>query len=445
MKDLFPQYTTFLNIDYGSVWNHAIFVFDTNVLLNLYRYQSKTRDELLNVLDQLSARIWIPHHAALEFHRNRLSVIADQNKRFSDVRRAIEKSKASLFSDLEKLQLQKRHSLINSQPLIQGFENLVSNFFSELNRLEEEQQNLTSPDPLLEKIEIRFDGRVGDPPKSQKDLDKVYAEAEKRFKLMIPPGFKDADKGGDIPDEHIHQGIIYKRKFGDYLIWQQILDHAKDNNLESIIFVTDDEKEDWWLKIDADGQKTIGPRPELIEEANQFASVSAFLMYNSEGFLKYAKEFLEAQVSEETLNEVRDISLIPSRPILHKRRSPTVLVSCPNCGQRSLRLGDGEPHCVKCSWSAYPEEAADSYARVGNSFWKHPKHGPDDETGTCEYCGEDAVVELKGEDKIGKVDQKIRALWRALQLEPGAGDAGFSVCFACGEVHYGIPEREEPW
>jgi hypothetical protein len=31
-------------------------------------------------------------------------------------------------------------------------------------------------------------------------------------------------------------------------------------------------------------------------------------MYNPEGFLKYAKKFLKAQVSEETLKEVRDVS-----------------------------------------------------------------------------------------------------------------------------------------
>ena len=57
MKDLFPQYTNFLNVDYGIVWKHALFVFDTNVLLNLYRYQSKTRDELLNVLEQRRSRL----------------------------------------------------------------------------------------------------------------------------------------------------------------------------------------------------------------------------------------------------------------------------------------------------------------------------------------------------------------------------------------------------
>jgi hypothetical protein len=57
MKDLFPQYTNFLNVDYGVVWKHALFVFDTNVLLNLYRYQSKTRDELLNVVEQRRSRL----------------------------------------------------------------------------------------------------------------------------------------------------------------------------------------------------------------------------------------------------------------------------------------------------------------------------------------------------------------------------------------------------
>jgi hypothetical protein len=66
---------------------------------------------------------------------------------------------------------------------------------------------------------------------------------------------------------------------------------------------------------------------------------------------------------------------------------------------------------------------------------------------TC--CGEDIVVELKEQDKVGRVQQKIDALWRALQFEPGAGDAGFSVWFACGEVHYevhyGIPKKREDW
>ena len=321
MKELFPQYDDSSSQDYGVIWKSALFVFDTNVLLNLYRYQAGTRDELLSVLGQLSGRIWVPHHVALEFQRNRLKVIAEQNKRFTEVRRTIEKSKSGLFADLEKLQLQKRHSLINPQALISGFQRLADEFLTELGQLQETQQKLSAADPLKEKIEVLFDSRVGTPPKDQSAIDELYKQAEARFKFKIPPGYQDSDKDKDEPDEHIHGGIIYKRKYGDFLVWRQLLEHSKSANVKSIIFVTDDGKEDWWWKIDSDGPKTIGPRPELIEEAQASAGVERLLMYNPEGFLKYAKEFLMAQVSEETLKEVRDLSTTRSAHDISFRES----------------------------------------------------------------------------------------------------------------------------
>lgn len=313
MKGLFPQYDDSSNQDYGVAWKESLFVFDTNLLLNLYRYQSSTRDELLKVLGQLSGRIWIPHHVALEFQRNRLKVIAEQTRRFTEVRRTIEKARSGLFADLDKLQLQKRHSLINPQGLTVGFEKLTNDFLTELDQLQETQQKLSAPDPLKHKIEELFDGRVGEPPKDQATIDDLYKQAEARFKFKIPPGYQDADKDKDEPDEHTHGGIIYKRKYGDFLIWKQLLTHGKSVNAKSVIFVTDDGKEDWWRKIESDGPKTIGPRPELIEEARAEAHIETLLMYSPEGFLKYAKEFLKAQVSEETLKEVRDVSITRSQ------------------------------------------------------------------------------------------------------------------------------------
>lgn len=308
MKGLFPQYDDPTTKDFAGIWKQALFVFDTNVLLNLYRYQAATRDELLNVLGQLTNRVWIPHHVALEFQRNRLKVIAEQSKRFSEVRRTIEKSRSSLFADIEKLQLQKRHSLINPEPLFADFEKMIEGFLTELNRLQESQQKVTDPDPLKTKIELVFDGRVGSPPSDQDAVDELYKEAELRFKLKIPPGFQDSEKDKDGPDEHIHGGIVYKRKYGDFVVWHQLLGHAKQSKSGAVVFVTDDGKDDWWQKVDSDGPKTIGPRPELIEEAATRGDIKSFLMYNPEGFLKYAKEFLKAQVSEETLKEVRDVS-----------------------------------------------------------------------------------------------------------------------------------------
>lgn len=308
MKNLFPQFSHPSELNYSSVWRDAIFVFDTNVLLNLYRYQSATRDELLNVLSKLADRIWIPHHVALEFQRNRLKVIAEQNRRFADVRRTIEKAQSTLIADFEKLQLHRRHSLINPQLLINGFGKLADDFLVDLKKLQETQQKLSEADPLKIKIEDLFFNRVGPAPTTQSEIDVLYKEAEARYKSKIPPGYQDADKDKDGPDEHISGGIVYKRKYGDFLVWHQLLANASSKKTKAVVFVTDDRKEDWWWKIDSDGPKTIGPRPELIEEAKLKASVESLLMYDPEGFLKYAKEFLQASVSEATLKEVRDVS-----------------------------------------------------------------------------------------------------------------------------------------
>ena len=52
------------------------------------------------------------------------------------------------------------------------------------------------------------------------------------------------------------------RKFGDFFLWKELLEHGKEQK-RPIIFVTDDKKEDWWLKVKG---RTLGPRPELIAE-----------------------------------------------------------------------------------------------------------------------------------------------------------------------------------
>lgn len=308
MKGLFPQYDHSSKVDHAEAWKTATFVFDTNVLLNLYRYQESTREELLNVISKLENRIWIPHHVALEFQRNRLAVIAGQGKRFSEIRRVIENSKLNLSKDIEKLRLKKRHALINPEPLVSGFEKLADDFLRELENLQEAQQTLTTPDPLKERIENLFSGKVGPEFSNQEEVNKTNKEAEERYKNKIPPGYKDEAKEKDDPDDFLHNGVSYKKKFGDYFVWTQLLTHAANENLKKIIFVTDDGKEDWWLQIDLEGPKTIGPRVELIDEAFRVGKLDTFLMYKPEGFLQLSQNFLKAKISEETLNEVRDVS-----------------------------------------------------------------------------------------------------------------------------------------
>ncbi len=45
MKGIFKGYHQPTEEEFSQLWRNALFVFDTNVLLNLYRYQSATRDQ----------------------------------------------------------------------------------------------------------------------------------------------------------------------------------------------------------------------------------------------------------------------------------------------------------------------------------------------------------------------------------------------------------------
>ena len=310
MKGQFPQFDPGAKVDYKAIWETSLFVFDTNVLLNLYRYQTSTRDQLLDILSKLSDRIWIPHHVALEFQRNRFTVLADQNKRFSEVQGVVNKAKEGLRNDLDKLQLERRHSLIDPAPLVEGFDSLANEFLKSLEKIQKGQQKLTDPDPLKDKIETLFSDRVGPEASGQAEIDTIYGDAEKRYQLEIPPGYLDANKDKHGPAEYVHGGVNYKRKYGDFLIWHQLLSYAKEKEIKSVAFVTDDAKDDWWWKVKSDGPKTLGPRPELRDEASRVGGITHFNMYKPEGFLRYSKEFLQSNISNEAIQEVRDVSRV---------------------------------------------------------------------------------------------------------------------------------------
>ncbi|MBB3995189.1 hypothetical protein GGR95_002841 [Sulfitobacter undariae] len=319
MKGQFPQFDPGAAVDYKAIWETALFVFDTNVLLNLYRYQASTRDQLLDILGKLSERIWIPHHVALEFQRNRFTVLADQNKRFSEVQNVVSKAKDGLRIDLEKLQLERRHSLIDPAPLVDGFDLLANTFLASLEEIQRDQQKLTEPDPLKDKIETLFSGRVGPEVSKQAEIDTIYSSAEKRYQLEIPPGYLDANKDKSGPAEYVHSGVNYKRKYGDFLIWHQLLSYAKEQGIQSVVFVTDDAKDDWWWKVKSDGPKTLGPRPELRDEASRVGGISQFNMYKPEGFLRYSKEFMKSDISNEAIQEVRDVSSVRTENVRRHR------------------------------------------------------------------------------------------------------------------------------
>lgn len=283
MSDLFPGYYRPTKEQFAQMWQECIFVFDANMLLNIYRYTLETREELFDIMEQLQSRIWLPHQVMLEYLENREEVISDQNNIYDEIQAALTE-----VSDRIKAKYHRGHPFADTLLITKIIEEAKQKIIASIHEAQSRYPNLLENDILRERITNLFSGRIGDkfPPNR---LEEIYQEFEQRFRLLIPPGYRDAKKVGF-------------KKYGDGVLWFQIIDHAKDVK-KPIIFIIDDRKEDWW-KVEKG--KTMGPRPELIGEMYSTAQVT-FYMYTAGRFMEYAREFLGIEVGQKAIEEAVDL------------------------------------------------------------------------------------------------------------------------------------------
>jgi len=58
MRKLFRGYYTPTEEEFAQLWKDCIFSFDTNILLNIYRYSPEARGRFFEILNKLEERIW---------------------------------------------------------------------------------------------------------------------------------------------------------------------------------------------------------------------------------------------------------------------------------------------------------------------------------------------------------------------------------------------------
>lgn len=287
MKKIFPGYFPKEDSDHKALWGKCLFVFDANILLNLYRYSDDARSGFLQVLDRLKDRAWIPHRVAEEYLTNRLKVIFEQQEEYT-----VAISEIAALN--KKLENPRQHPFV-SRKIMDGVADSLNNLISELESNKEIHSKRMSDDEIKERLAIIFDGRVGDELKDE-ELEELIKEGGRRYAEKIPPGYSDAKKTSG--EEFLRARC---RPCGDLIVWKQLLYKAKAENT-SVIFVTDDGKEDWWLRFKG---KTIGARPELVKEFISNVGMD-FHMYHPERFLSLAGDFLKQETSPEILNEIRE-------------------------------------------------------------------------------------------------------------------------------------------
>lgn len=280
MKTAIKEYIELSDLEKQSLWNRAIFVFDTNVFLNLYRYSQKTRDALLGAMKELKEQIWMPHQVAYEFMKNRPDVIIDSVDRYPK----LEENIFQLCKD--KLRIK------DDDPEFKKLQKVVTKWFDDYKNSNLLVENVYDDEILAELLEL-FENKTGTA-FSNEQLQEVKKEGEARYKQEIPPGYKDKKKSKDDKDNNA---------YGDLIVWKQILDFAKTNK-KDIVFVTHDQKDDWWNTVHG---QTLGPRTELKKEFYDYTEM-LFHMYTMDNFIAH---FETAKDNESIVEEVRAYNTIP--------------------------------------------------------------------------------------------------------------------------------------
>ncbi len=267
-----------------KIWESAIFVFDTNTLLHLYRYSKNTRNDFMQVLLNIKNSLWIPYQVALEFHQNRLNVIRESQKKY--------KALDVVLGDVQDI-IKNSHNYGQYDDVLPIYKLVLKSVKHYANKLERMKKEVSDfdfrNDKILDFITELYENKVGDE-QTEEELEEIYKEGKKRYENLIPPGYKD--KKEKDTNRHI---------YGDLIIWKELIKEAKSAN-KDIIFITADTKEDWWLIFNG---KTISPRSELVKEFSQ--TKRTILFYTPQNFLKWYKEKQNNNIQDSSINEVGEI------------------------------------------------------------------------------------------------------------------------------------------
>lgn len=293
MKRTFKEYYRIDDAEAKRIWKEGIIVVDTNILLNLYRYSKDTSDDVFKVLKSVKERLWLPYQACYEFHENRLNTYYDSWNAAGSIKKMLnnhvdkftnevkEKFSRNPFVDIDELDKVVKRSIARINTKLDEWKNSVTDFVND--------------DKILDEITTLFDGKVGLDYDEEK-LKAIYKEGEARYKIKCPPGFKDdtAQKRADGP-RHV---------YGDLILWKQLMEHAKEKK-KDVVFISDDQKEDWW--VEWKGMK-IYPKPELIREFEKETDGRRVVFYNQQQFLNFAQPYLKDKTKESTIKEVEAVS-----------------------------------------------------------------------------------------------------------------------------------------
>ena len=283
----------------------TIFIFDTNILLNLYRCEKQTRDTFLSIWKSMKDQVWIPYHVALEYQRNRIQSIEDNVNDLDNIPKELELNTVEAF---KKLKNSNNSTISRYSELNNEIEKLEVNILTAIksfktNKIEKRIDFIdliTKKDVVREALDSLLSNRIGKSP-NQNDIDSINTKGKLRYKIKTGPGFADENKKSKL-DNYSFNGIEYTPMFGDLYIWQEILDYVKNNQLKNVVWVSNDLKKDFIYITDRN--KKRGAREDLRTEMKKYSGCQNFTAHSIKSFLHHINKVSSIKISENAISEL---------------------------------------------------------------------------------------------------------------------------------------------
>nr|WP_072537006.1 PIN-like domain-containing protein [Anaerococcus mediterraneensis] len=281
--------------------SEARIIIDTNILLDLVRYPIYISKNILEIFNKCVDLLWMPYQVFNEYESNKNKVFGDYKKKYQhfqndllncagkfekDIKKKLDNGNRYNYHGLEDLEIKINQSL---DLLRDNISNYKENIGTEFSMTQEKNPKIIQEiENLVQKIVEKQ--QIGKKMKIQEEIN-LIKEGEIRYKYKIPPGYKDNEKS-DISE------------FGDLFIWKEIIEFSKSQQHKTIIFITNDLKEDWW-QLDKNN-KTLEINPLLKREFDENCGDASIEFFSLDGFYKLASQLYNLNNYQVYINLNRD-------------------------------------------------------------------------------------------------------------------------------------------
>lgn len=241
-----------------ALWKDAIIVFDTSSIGDLYFLKEDAKETMVAIFQHLSDRCWLPAQVMFEYQKNRAKFITNpieekyQNPDFTSNRILME-----IDNYLSKnVQAPYYHPYLDKdaadeittrkKDIEAAFLKIKETVKDQHDKRKVELQHVKDDDILFNQLSQMSIGK----PYAFNEVMSIIEEGELRYRNLIPPGYMDAPKKAGT------------QKYGDLIIWKEILQQAQSVS-KPVIYVCDDFKE---IYVDDKKSGCYTPRHEMIRE-----------------------------------------------------------------------------------------------------------------------------------------------------------------------------------